>query len=241
MNYNLRTLCANFSRGNSTSYIVPGSVWGLFHCFPSSHTKSQQSETITFLTVLLQPIFSSCREWEPSGPCWQVWIISVIFSLKYSSNKEDTYYHSQTVPTQSDLLTPACPTGHYSVNVASKLHTHSQTVCSTLTHITPEYGLDTGGRHAYINLQNYTSTQTHIHTQNEHQNKAIQHIKSLTAHHGRVMYVFTAFGMDQSRGKAAPSIQAVKLTYFKQWCFHIIDLFLQQETLNICCMTHFPN
>lgn len=121
MNYNLRTLCANFSRGNSASRIVPGSVWGLFHCLPSPHTKSQQSETITFLTVLLQPVFSCCGEWEPGGPCWQVWIIPVIFSLKHYSNKEDTYYHSRAVSTQSDPLT------HYSMNVASKLHTFTQT------------------------------------------------------------------------------------------------------------------
>lgn len=86
------------------------------------------SETITFLTLLLQPIFSRCGEWEPGGPCWQVWIIPVIFSLKHYSNKEDTYYRSQAVSTQSDPLTPACPAGHYSVNVFLKhtgLHMHA--------------------------------------------------------------------------------------------------------------------
>lgn len=63
MNYTLRTLCSNFSGGGkSTSWIVPGSVRGLFPRLPPQHarTKSQQSETMRFLTVLLRLIFSCC-------------------------------------------------------------------------------------------------------------------------------------------------------------------------------------
>lgn len=67
-----------------------------------THTKSQQSETVTFLTVLLQTIFSCCGEWELSGPRRPVWIIPVILSLDHYSNKEDTYYHSRAVSSQSD-------------------------------------------------------------------------------------------------------------------------------------------
>lgn len=45
------------------------------------------------------------------------------------------------------------------------------------------------------------------------------HSESFAARHGRVMYIFTAFRMDQSRRNAAPSVEAVKLNYFKQFCF----------------------
>lgn len=56
MNYNLSTLCANFSRGAQlTRTVRPFSF--AFHL----HTKSQRSETIIFPTVLLQPVFSHCE------------------------------------------------------------------------------------------------------------------------------------------------------------------------------------
>lgn len=107
MNYNLWALCANFSRGELTNQ----ALCEAFFIAYTPHAKSQKSGTITFLTVLLQPVFSCCGEWEPSGPCWQVWIIPVIFSLKHYSNIEDTYYHSQAVSTQQD------PPTRYSTSV----------------------------------------------------------------------------------------------------------------------------
>lgn len=70
----------------------------------------------------------------------------------------------------------------------------------------------------------------HIHTKWAPVQSYPHHSESLTAHHGRVMYVFTAFGMDQSQGNAAPRVQTVKLTHFKQSCFLITDLCLQPET-----------
>lgn len=128
MNYNLRTLCANFSRGKSTSWIVPDAVWGLFHCLPLPIHKGtpEWNHNISHCAVAAY-IFTLwwVGDWEPSGPCWQVWFIPVIFSLKHYSNKEDTYYHSQPVFTQSDPPTLACPTGRDSMNVALKLHTHT--------------------------------------------------------------------------------------------------------------------
>lgn len=39
-----------------------------FIAFRFPYTKAHQSETITFLTVLLQPIFSRCGEWETGSP-----------------------------------------------------------------------------------------------------------------------------------------------------------------------------
>lgn len=47
----------------------------------------------------------------------------------------------------------------------------------------------------------------------------------LTAHHGREMYIFTAFRMDQSQRNTALSVEAVKLNDFKKCNFHTGDFF----------------
>lgn len=129
MNYNLRTLYANFSRGNSSCQILLCSVWGLFHSFllfTHNHNRAKPLHP-----SLLQPIFSRCGEWEPCGPWWQVWIIPVIFRLKHYSSKENTYYPSWAVSTHSDPLTPACSGGHYSFNVPFKPQTHRGKLITT--------------------------------------------------------------------------------------------------------------
>lgn len=98
--------------------------------------------------------------------------------------------------------------------MALKLHTHRLTQQSHTS------------VHACINIYE-TDTGSHVHIKwAPPLHSYPHHSESLTAHHGRVMYIFTACRMDQSRKNAAPSAEAVKLNYFKQCRFHTADRFL---------------